>query len=65
MHAKVTQHSFIPDNDRERVMPRPPVPVCKCIAGRWCWLKFGTQEYVWEPELEKILLSVAAAERAA
>jgi hypothetical protein len=56
----VTQLSFLPDNDRERVVTRPSVPVAKLIAGRWCWLKFGTEEYAWEPELERILLAAQA-----
>lgn len=57
---KVIQTSFLPDNDRERTIARPSVPVAKLINGRWCWLKFGTSEYVHEPELERILLAAQA-----
>jgi len=32
---------------------RASVPVMRVIDGKACWLKFGTSEYVWEPELEK------------
>lgn len=61
----VTQLSFVPDNDRERVLARPSVPVAKLIGGRWCWLAFGTNEYVYEPELEAILLARLNAQRKA
>ena len=59
----ITQLSFLPDNDRERVTTRPSVPVAKLIDGQWCWKAFGTTEYVREPELEAVLL--AALERRA
>ena len=64
---KVLQASFLPDNDREPTTKRTSVPVCKRIDGRWCWLKFGTDEYIYEPELERILLAAQARafERAA
>lgn len=52
-----TQYSFLPDNDVEPRVKHASVPVAKLIDGRWCWLKFGTTEYVWEPELEAILLA--------
>jgi hypothetical protein len=47
---------LLPDNNVEPVVKRPSVPVAKLIAGRWCWLVSGTQEYRHEPELERILL---------
>ena len=56
----ITQLSFLPDNDRERVTTRPSVPVARLIDGRWCWLKFGTTEYIHEPELEAVLLAALA-----
>ena len=60
----ITQLSFIPDNDVEPRVRRPSVPVAKCIDGRWCWLKFGTEgEYVHEPELERVLLAAQDARR--
>jgi hypothetical protein len=62
---KTTQFSFIPDNDRETVKAKPSVPVAKLINGRWCWLKFGTEEYVHEPALEAILLARLSAQRKA
>lgn len=54
---KPAQLSFLPDNDHERRVTKPSVPVCKLVDGRWCWLVFGTLEYRWEPELERILLA--------
>ncbi len=66
MDGMITQLTFLPDNERETVKARPSVPVAKCVGGRWCWLKFGTEEYVWEPELERVLLqALNAHERAA
>jgi len=59
----ITQLSFIPDNDHEPRAKRPSVPVAKLIAGRWCWLAFGTTEYVHEPELEAILLAALARQQ--
>lgn len=54
----ITQLSFLPDNDVECVkVKRPSVPVAKLISGKWCWLKFGTTEYVHEPALEQALLA--------
>ena len=61
----VTQLSFVPDNDRERVLARPSVPVAKYINGRWCWLEFGTNDYKHEPALEAILLGARVAQKAA
>jgi hypothetical protein len=61
----ITQLSFIPDNDRETVRAKPSVPVAKRINGRWCWLKFGTTEYVHEPELEHMLLARLSDQRKA
>ena len=57
----VVQRSFLPDNDVEPRVRRPSVPVAKLIDGQWCWLKFGTSEYVHEIALEAVLL--AARER--
>jgi hypothetical protein len=64
--VKVIQHSFVPDNDRERVLARPSVPVAKCISGRWCWLEFGSDgDYKHNPALEAILLGARQAQKAA
>ena len=61
---KTTQHSFLPDNDQEPAVKRPSVPVVKCIAGRWCWLVFGSDgEYRHEPELERVLLAALAQQQ--
>lgn len=57
MGTIITQLSFLPDNDRERVIARPSVPVAKLIGGKWCWLQFGSTEYVHEPALEQLLLA--------
>ena len=54
---KVVQASFLPDNDRERTVAKPSVPVAKLIGGRWCWKAFGRDEWIYEPELERILLA--------
>jgi hypothetical protein len=62
---KIIQHSFVPDNDRETVQPKPSVPVAKLINGRWCWLQFGTNEYKHNPALEAILLGARQAQKAA
>jgi len=56
----IAQLTFLPDNDHEPRVKRASVPVAKLIDGRWCWLKFGTQEYVHEPELERVLLAALA-----
>ena len=36
---------------------RVALPVARLIDGRWCWLAFGTREYLHEPTLEALLLS--------
>ncbi len=54
---KTIQLSFLPDNDREPIVKRASVPICKLVDGRWCWLVFGTDEYQHEPELEQLLLA--------
>lgn len=55
---------LLPDNDlAEPTVKRPSVPVAKLIDGHWCWLKFGTDEYVHEPELEQVLLAAIAAKQ--
>lgn len=51
------QSSFFRDDDHEPRVKRASVPVAKLIADQWCWLRFGTQEYVHEPDLEAILLA--------
>jgi hypothetical protein len=61
---KIIQASFLPDNDRERVLARPSVPVAKLIDGHWCWLAFGTDEYRHEPELERVLFAALRQARA-
>jgi hypothetical protein len=53
----ITHLPLLPDNEIEPRVRRPSVPVAKCIDGKYCWLKFGTTEYVHEPELEQILLA--------
>ncbi len=60
---RVTQLSFLPDNDRECTIARPSVPVAKLINGRWCWKAFDRDEYVYEPELAAILLAAQATMR--
>ena len=45
------------DNDHERQIAKPSVPVMQMIGGKACWLKFGTNEYVHEPELEAIYMA--------
>lgn len=65
----ITQLSLLPDvadNElHEPTVRRPSVPVAKCVAGRWCWKAFGSDEYVHEPELEARLLAAQATRRAA
>jgi hypothetical protein len=51
---------LLPDNDVEPRVKRPSVPVAKLIAGQWCWLQFGTTEYVHESALEQLLLAALA-----
>jgi hypothetical protein len=62
---KILQTSFLPDNDREPVKAKPSVPVCKYIAGQWCWKRFGEDVWEWEPELERVLLQAQAAHKKA
>lgn len=57
------QLSFLPDNDIEPQVKKPSAPAAKLINGHWCWLKFGTDEYVYEPELEAILLAALAKQQ--
>lgn len=45
------------DNTHERKTTKPSVPVMQVIDGKACWLKFGTAEYVHEPELEAIYMA--------
>lgn len=58
----ITQLSFLPDtdNDHERVIARPSVPLVKLIGEKWCWLISGTNEYRHDPELELLLLAAQA-----
>jgi hypothetical protein len=61
---RILQTSFIPDNDVECVkVKRPSVPVAKLIGGRWCWKRFGADEYRHEPELERVLLAALARQQ--
>lgn len=57
----IVQHSMLPevaDNElHEPVVKRPSVPVALFLNGRWCWKAFGTETYIHEPELERILLA--------
>ncbi len=57
---KIAQLSFIPDNDREPVVKKASVPVALLIDGRWCWKSFDSDEYIHEPELERVLLTALA-----
>jgi hypothetical protein len=63
----ITQLALLPDvadNDlHEPTVKRPSVPVAKLIGGRWCWKRFGADEYRHEPELERVLLAALARQQ--
>lgn len=42
------------DNTTEPAVKRPSVPVMQMIDGRACWKAFGRDEYIHEPELERM-----------
>ena len=42
------------DNTAERAVAKPSVPVMRVVDGRACWKAFGRDEWVHEPELERM-----------